>query len=153
MPRNLLSRSLLGGIALTLLLLAGCGGKKTVPLKGKLVLPQGFTVAQNDSVQIVFVPEGAAPGPGNPQPVAVYNPSDSTFVVTAGKASGVPPGRYKIAVQITGYPGGADAQRAKVLEGINGAYDQKASKMTYEVAPEGEQSITIDLGQGTVTKG
>jgi len=154
MPRNLLSRSLLGGLALTVLLLAGCGGKKTVSLKGKLVLPQGLTVGPNDSVEIAFVPEGAAPvGPGNPQPVATYNSADSSFVVATGKASGIPPGKYKIAVRISGYPGSDTPERAKALEGLNARFDPKTTTLAYEVAPEGEQTITIDLSKGTVTKG
>jgi len=154
MPRKLLSRSLLGGLVLTALLLTGCGGTKTVPVKGKLVLPQGLTVGQNDTVQIVFVPEDTSSGKAPPQPVAEFNPSDSTFTASLPKKSGIPPGKYKITVQISGYPGpGENAKRKEYLETLNEKFSPKTTPLSCEVAPEGAQSFTIDLNQGTVSKG
>jgi len=155
MPRKLLSRSLLGGLVLTALLLTGCGGIKTVPVKGKLVLPQGLTVGQNDTVQIVFVlDEAPSSGKAAPQPVAEYNPSDSTFTASLPKKSGIPPGKYKVTVQISGYPNQQEnPKRKEYIETLNEKFSPKNTTLSCEVAPEGAQSFTIDLGQGTVSKG
>jgi hypothetical protein len=155
MPRKLLSRSLLGGSVLTVLLLAGCGGgMKTVPVKGKLVLPQGLTVGQNDTVQIVFLPEMTTTGTAAAQPVAEYNPSDATFTVNLPKKNGIPPGKYKITVQISGYPSLTEnPKRKEYLESLNEKFSAKTTNLMCEVAPDGAQSFTVDMNQGTVSKG
>jgi hypothetical protein len=156
MPRRLLSRSLLGGLVLTALLLAGCGSSlKTVPVKGKLVLPQGLNLGPSDTVQVTFVPvETPASGKAAPQPVAEVNPSDFTFTPTLPKASGIPPGKYKVTVSINGYPTGTpNAKRQEYLDNLNEAFNAKNTKLTCDVAPEGSQSFTVDMNQGTVSKG
>jgi hypothetical protein len=149
MLRTCRPRLLLVVTALCLLPLAGCG-TKGYTVTGKVVLPANVKMAADDSVTILFAPED----PKGTSAPAEFTPSDNTFVAKGPEGKGLPPGKYKVSVQITPYPGKPEsAQRATQLSGINSAYDLANTKMTYEVTKDSSQSITIDLTKGTVTKG
>jgi hypothetical protein len=142
-------RLLLPVLAFGVLALSGCG-TSGVPVKGKLVLPSGYTLQETDSVQVNFQPDS---GKGKAA-TATVNAKDGTFdLVSGGAAKGVAPGKYKVIVQITPYAGMTDSiKRASAFESLNRKYDQAASTLTYEVTAGAPQEITIDLAKGAVTK-
>jgi hypothetical protein len=126
--------------------IAGCGSKKGSVVNGKVVLPAGAHLDKDDSGTITFVPEKADKS-GKGGGAGPINPSDLTFF-----ARDIAPGKYKIKVNLSAYPGKENEKRAKVLEGINQHFDDANTKLTYEVTADAQQSITIDLAHGTVSK-
>jgi len=132
-----------------LLASSGCGGKKTVNVTGKLVLPNNVKLEKTDAVQITFVPED----PKNLAGIAKLTPPDLAFVVKNSTGKGVSTGKYKIAVKITPYAGMPESEkRALSFEPINKFFAVSKSKLSYEVTQDAEQAVTVDLIKGTVTK-
>jgi len=152
MLQHLLSsrRISLSALGLALLLaVTGCGGTAPVPVKGKLVLPQGYNLVETDNVQITFQPEDETGRGGT----AEVNAKDGTFVANSASRKGVIPGKYKIAVKITPYPGMKESkERQPAFDTLNKSFDVAKSKLSCEIAPGAEQTLTIDLGKGAVTK-
>ena len=141
--------SLLTSVAICLLALSGCGGKKPVTVKGKLVLPSTMKLAETDIVQISFVPQEEKGLAGSAKPSL----TDLSFVVKDTNGKGVVPGKYKVTVKFDAYAGMKDGQkRADAMKPINDSYGLLKSKLTYEVTLDEEQNITVDLIKGTVTK-
>lgn len=137
--------------AFCLLLLAGCGGgKKSVEVKGKLVLPPTLKLADTDLVKIALVPEELSSMASGAQ---VSN-SDLTFSTREGKKQGgTAPGKYKVTIQMGAYRGSAGSQeRDVVFTKFNKFYDATKTPLKVEIGEELEQSITIDLVKNTVTK-
>ena len=143
--RNLLLRSsAVVCLSFSVFILAGCTQSGTT-LSGKLVPPPGAKLAENDSVTIMFHPEDDA---NKKHVLGVYNAADNTFL-----AKDIPPGKYKVAVQIQPYQGSPDSEkRAKSLDVYNAKYNRENTKITYEVANDPKQSVSIDLEKGTATK-
>ncbi len=143
--------SLLSALAaVCLLAVPGCEGPRET-IKGTVVFPPGAEPAQGDAVSIGFVPDvkGAPAGSGT------FSAADRSFVVKdADGHNGLPPGKYKIIVQAAPYSSGPDAdQRRAVWNDMNKRYNTDNSKLNYEVTTAPTQTITIDLVNGTVTKG
>ncbi len=86
---------------LALLVLSGCGSGKLMP-KGRL-LKDGKPIVLKDeeeSMQIFFDP---IPAEGQQHPgdmfAARYNREDGTFTVVGKDGTGMPPGKYRIAIE------------------------------------------------------
>ena len=141
MFRSLSRASLL---ATVVLFAAGCGSSepKPVELQGKLVLPAKLKLLESDSINITFSPDGGGKGSGS----ATMTGKESSFTAQ------VPPGKYKVSVNIQGYPGekGSEAHNREISQSV-GMYDPSSSSLRYEVT-DGSQAITIDLAKGTVSK-
>lgn len=139
----------LPALILSFLVSAGCGGgsKKGPVLKGTLVLPANVKLSENDSASVNFAPstEGAK------QFSAVVNPTDLTFEASGAAGQAIVPGDYKITIMLQPYTPGESPQK-KACDAINTRYDDGNSNLTYKVTDAPEQSITIDLSKGTVTK-
>jgi hypothetical protein len=127
--------------------LAGCRGGSTV--SGTITFPKNVQPTDSEPVQIGFVPEVK----GQKGSVALFSRADNTFV-----CRDLPPGKYKISVNITTGPVGkvdkksdAPKHHADVTQ-LNKTFDPGTTKLTYEVTSEGSQSIAIDLEKKTVTK-
>ena len=93
-------------LCLGLFALSGCGGR-TVSVKGNLVVPPNVTLQDSDPVSISFQPADSKEGGGGN---GVYTHADKSFVVKSADGKGLPPGKYKIAVRITPYPGSPDSE-------------------------------------------
>ncbi len=131
---------------------AGCGGPgKGTPLSGKVVLPKDLKLQKEDSVSITFVPDG---GDTTRAATAKLNAEDMTFTANTSETTGVLPGKYKITVSITPYPGtsGSETRVRQFNDGINKQFNDAQTKLSYEVTAGGPNTITIDLAKGTVTK-
>ena len=123
---------------------AGCG-KSAVTVTGKLVPPPGVKLVETDAVTVQFAPED---GKG-PSVFAQVTPADGTFVTKE-----ILPGKYKVAVQIQAYQGMPESEkRGAAFEPVNKTFSEQTTKATYEVTSDPQQSITIDLAKGSVTKG
>jgi hypothetical protein len=145
-----LSRSLLALFGLVLLLSTGCGPGKGAPVSGKVILGPAFKVADEDSVEVSFIPDDPKVKRGA---TAIAKPPGLTFTANTTETTGVLPGKYKIAVKVTPYMGSPGSGDRKQLfdDKINKQFGALDTKMTYEVTA-GTQSVTIDLTKGTVTK-
>jgi hypothetical protein len=150
MLRSLLSRSLLALFGVVLLVSTGCGPSKGSPVTGKVVLPAAFKLADEDQVEVSFLPDDPKVKRGA---TAMAKPPGLTFTANTSETTGVLPGKYKIAVKVTPYMGspGSQERKQKFDDAINKHYESYNTKLTYEVTA-GAQSITIDLTKGTVTK-
>jgi hypothetical protein len=142
-PLRRLSFSVLGTC---LLLLAGCGGTRTVNVSGKLNLPDNLKLVSDDAVNVILVPVDSG-AKANNYTAKVEN--DHTFICRS-----VVPGKYKVTANFEAYPGKpGSAQRNENFKILNKTFDKNNSPLTYEVSGDAEQSITIDLTSKTVTKG
>jgi hypothetical protein len=142
---NLLPRLPVALVLAGLFAAAGCGGgaaPRTV--SGKLILPPGVKLAQSDMLSVTFVPEAK----DGKTAVADVSP-DHTFTTRQ-----VMPGKYKITVAAQAYPGEKGfEQRTAAFENFNKQFEPGTTKLSYEVTQDPNQSITVDLAKGTVTKG
>jgi hypothetical protein len=145
MPQYLSRRPLVCAGCLGLLVLAGCsGGASPVHVTGKLVLPSGLKVLENDAVQVAFVPEDGGGKTGN----AKVNNSDLTF-----ESKNTVPGKYKVTLKITPSPGTKDSElRKQTFQQINTTFDVNRTKMTADVSADAEQTLTLDFVKGTAGK-
>ena len=131
-----------------MLALCGCGGR-TVSVKGTLVPPADVQLQDSDSVAINLQPVDAKDASGG---MAVYNAADKSFVIKSADGQGIAPGKYKVPVRITPYPGSADSEkRAAAFDDLNNKY-ASGDKLSYEVTGDANQDIVIDLAKGTIAK-
>jgi hypothetical protein len=137
-----------------LLSLTGCSPPKGTLVSGTLILPKGASFEKDDSVEITFRPEGDAKSAIG-SAIATEKSSSVTFTAkTAGIATGVLPGKYKIGVKITPYLGMPNSRDRKRIfdEGLNKKYEVSKSPLTCEVTGDSQNEFTIDLDKGTVKK-
>jgi len=126
----------------------GCGSAPKGPtLKGTVVLPPNVKLEENDSASVVFVPDGTE----GELFAASINPSDLSFSTKGSPGKGIVPGKYKVTVNLQPYVPGESKQK-QIFDTINTRYDTANSRLMYQVTSEPEQSITIDLNKGTVTR-
>ncbi|MFO0925670.1 MAG: hypothetical protein U0736_01360 [Gemmataceae bacterium] len=150
MQRKLVRFVLASAVFLITLVGCGAGSKKTVKLKGKVVLPANAHLETNDTIYLNFIPQG---GEKMAAATADVKVPELTFAVNSAAMTGVIPGQYKIAVQIQPYPGTERDPKKAGIPALNQALTAETTKLTYEIpATPAEQSMTIDLTKGTVTK-
>ena len=135
-------------LAVCLLALAGCSGKKGATVKGTLVPPPNVQLAGSDVVQMLF----AAQDPGGQNSPVSFPSGPQSFVANGPVREGVLPGKYKITVAIQSYGVAPDPKHAAALAALSARYDDAHTKLMYEVTRDSVQTITVDLGQGTVTR-
>jgi hypothetical protein len=120
---------------------AGCGSK-TVKVKGSLLANgKPYTVTDKEEVMIIFFPVDL----NSEEAVAAaadLNRADGTFVVRGPTNTGIPPGKYRIAVTSSWY--GKDGDRFRNF------YSPDNSPLVCEVTGKSGQEITIDLARKTV---
>lgn len=128
------------------LALAGCGGPTGSNVSVTVVSPK-MKLEETDNIAVTFTPDGS----GEPA-TATGSFKELPLVASRSNKPGVIPGKYKLTVVITPYAGMAKADRVQYIKDFNKGFDASASKLTYEVTADPNQSITIDLGANTVTK-
>jgi hypothetical protein len=144
MHAHSLRASVIVPILFALVFAAGCS-ERTATVTGKLVLPASAKLIDSDSVTVSFLPLTA----DKKAPITIYTPGDKSFT-----AKEVQPGKYKVSVTVSPYPGEKDTpKRTPLFDNINKTYQGTSSKLEYEVtADPAQQAITVDLDKGTVTK-
>jgi hypothetical protein len=118
------------------LLTLGCGAEdKLLPLKGR-ILKEGskFEPAPLEIKQIIFVPVLTNGEPIRDQYYANFNDVDSTFVVAGKTGKGLPPGRYRVSLELMKdrkdqYHGKCDAVRSPYVFEI----DQKTKEVVIDL--------------------
>jgi len=117
-----------------MILATGCGGSGKLQTKGRVLKGgQPFTVPEGEYVRLIFVPVVES---GNPHDtyVAEYNRQDGSFKVAGKDLQGMPPGKYRIAVEHL-------RKRADVLKG---AFSEASTPFICEVNNSRDE-VTIDL--------
>ena len=141
-----IAASMFGVIVLT-----GCGDGVSRSAVKVTVTSSKVKLEDTDSISVGFVADGA----GGENALASGNPHKQPLTARpqASEGTGVKPGKYKVTVQVTPYPGLSQAEHQQELQQISSQYDPTNSKLMYEVVGGKEQSVTIDLDAGTVTGG
>ena len=85
---------------LFMFIFAACGGEGRLNVMGK-VLKGGapLTVSEDEYVRVTFFPVTADGGPPKNTYAASYDGKSGTFRATGADGQGIPPGKYRIAVE------------------------------------------------------
>jgi hypothetical protein len=130
------------------LFLAGCGGVKGVKVEGKLLNNgQAYVPPAGVKVNLSFL--STDPKGGASAHAAVINPGDGSFVVSGPKDAGMPPGKYKINLNLTSEA--TDPASLEKATWANAALAQIHGKEC-DIPAGGKATITIDIGKGTVSQ-
>jgi Dockerin type I domain len=79
---------------------AGCGGSGKLQTKGRLLKDGAPLVpAQDEIVRILFVPLPEGGARVTDFYVATFNRNDGTFQAVGNDGKGMPPGKYRIAIE------------------------------------------------------
>ena len=131
-------RSILKSAFWLALIVLSCGcssDDKLLPLKGRIVKGGStFEPGPLEIMQVIFVPV-----PSNGEPVrdhyyANFNDTNSTFVVAGKTGKGLPPGRYRVSLELMKdrkdqYHGKCDAVRSPFVFDI----DEKTKEVVVDV--------------------
>src|SRR5262249_45096027 len=121
----------LAGIAL---LLAGCG-KPMLKTKGRVVKGGApFLPGQGEFVRVTFVPVVEGSRPARDFFVAEVDPSTSNFHVSGKDGRGMPPGKYRVAIEL-------DHKRSDLLKG---KFDAEKSPFVFDIDSRTKE-IVVDL--------
>jgi hypothetical protein len=124
---------------LILLFLAGCG-RGRINAKGRLFMDgKQFHPGENEFVRLVFVSadEGKVKKEGEEASfIAAFNSEDGTFQVTGAQGDGLPPGKYRVCVEVM--------KLKKDL--LNGQFNAQNSPFVCTVAT-GKEDLTFDLAK------
>lgn len=125
-------RLLLSVAALVGLLATGCGSNMVKPGGRLLKKGEPYVPGEGEIVHLNFFPDEEKPeNPGFP---ATVNRADGTFQVLGTEGKGMPPGKYRAAIQIV-------KNRKDILRG---AYGRTNSPFAVEVS-SARSAIQIDL--------
>src|SRR5579871_856476 len=97
---------------------SGCSDGR-LKTKGRLLMKgQPFVLKEGESVNVVFVPIPPDGKPPRDHYWAVYNPEDGTFWAAGKDKQGLPPGKYRVAVEY----------KKKKRDALGGKFDEKDRK-------------------------
>jgi hypothetical protein len=121
--------------ALLCLLVAGCGGNRKLQTRGRLVRGgQPLLPKEDESVRVTFVPMLPDGKPPSDHYFAEFNPADATFQSAGKDKKGMPPGKYRVAVEY----------KQKRRDVFGGKFDENRSPFVFDV-DSGTPEIMIDL--------
>jgi hypothetical protein len=119
------------------LLAVGCG-TNNIKAKGRVVKGgEPFRPGEGEALRIILAPFDAPTGTTYDSYAAEFNPEDGTFLVKGKDGKGLPPGKYRIGVELI----------KKKEDQFKGRFTGKSSPFTCEVTSAGSEVI-VDLGQG-----
>jgi hypothetical protein len=122
-------------VGVCLLLLSGCGGDGRLTTRGRIVKGGApFTVPEQERVRVTFFPVTADGRPPLNTYIAVYNRADGSFRASGPDGKGVPPGKYRIAVE----------HERKRKDLFKGAYDGDRSPFVFDI-DSGTKDLVLDL--------
>ena len=118
----------------------GCSGKQPVMLKakGKVVKGGSPFIPDDEDVglQLAFVPISADGTPPRNWYVAEVNQKTGEFTTTGGHNLGMPPGKYRVAVEL----------KKDRKDTLSGKFDALHSPFEFEVSEKPEEMV-IDLDE------
>jgi hypothetical protein len=114
---------------------AGCSqGDGRLNVTGKIVKGgAAFTVPEDEYVRVTFFPITAGGPPKNTY-AASYNRNDGTFRAIGGDGKGIPPGKYKVAIE----------HEKNKRDQFKGAYDGDRSPFEFDIDRK-TKPLVIDL--------
>jgi hypothetical protein len=119
-----------------LVLSVGCGqsdGK--LKISGKVTKAgTPFTVPDDEYVRVTFFPVTSDGGPPKNTYAANYNGNDASFQAIGGDGHGIPPGKYRVAVE----------HEKKGGDAFKGKYDGDRSPFEFEI-DQTTKPLVIDL--------
>jgi hypothetical protein len=119
----------------SVLVLSGCSGDGKLQPRGKILKGGSpFTVPEEEYVRITFHPIPADGSRARHVYAAVYNHGDATFKVVGADGKGLPPGKYRVAIE--------HERNRKDL--FKGAYDADRSRWVFDLDSSSKE-IVIDL--------
>ncbi len=115
--------------------LSGCGGDGRLNVKGR-VLRNGAALktTEPDFVRVIFFPVTTDGRPPKNTYLAAYDGGDGTFEAIGPDGHGVPPGKYRVAVELS--------RKRKDL--LKGAFDGDHSPFVFDV-DAGTKELVLDL--------
>jgi len=116
--------------------MAGCGsGDGKLLIKGKVVKGgAALTVPEEEYVRVTFFPMTDDGGPPKNTYAASYNGSNGTFRAIGGDGKGIPPGKYRVAVE----------HEKKGGDAFKGRYDGDRSPFQFDI-DRTTKALVIDL--------
>jgi hypothetical protein len=121
---------------LCLLASTGCGGGDgRFNAQGRIVkggVP--FTVPEDDTVRVTFFPVTADGRPPANTYASAFNGADGTFRAVGRDGKGLPPGKYRIAIE----------HQSKRKERLRGDFDGDRSPFVFDIDSKSKE-ILIDL--------
>jgi hypothetical protein len=125
-----------GLLVLCAIALCGCSsGDRKLKAKGQIVkggVP--FTVPADEYVRVTFYPMPADGSPPRNSYVAEYDKNDGRFTVVGPDRLGLPPGKYRVAVE----------HERKRKDLFDGAFDADRSPFVVDVSSSNKEFV-IDL--------
>jgi hypothetical protein len=121
--------------ALCLIFVCGCNGNGRLNTRGRIVKGgTPFTVPEAEYVRVTFFPVTEDGKPPKNTYAATYNGAEGTFRAVGPDGKGIPPGKYRIAVE--------HERNRKDL--FRSAYDGDKSPFMFDIDASGKE-IIIDL--------
>jgi len=121
---------------LGLVVLSGCGSDGRLVVKGRIVKGGSpFTVPEGQYVRVTFFPITADGRPPLNTYAAAYNRADGAFRAVGPDGKGIPPGKYRIAVE---------HEVKRRTDSFQGAYDGDRSPFVFDIDSHTDE-IVIDL--------
>jgi hypothetical protein len=118
------------------LLAAGCGGDGKLRTRGRLVKGgQPLLPKEGETVRVTFVPILADGKPPADHYHAVFNRDDATFQSAGKDKKGMPPGKYRVAVEY---------KRQKRADMLGGMFDEDRSPFVFDIDARTPE-LVIDL--------
>ena len=117
-------------------LMTGCGDGM-LKTKGRVIKNGGpFTLKEDEDLGIFFYPLNSDGSLGTTVYPAFFNAEDSTFHVTGTDRKGMPPGKYRVALE--------HKVVSKKIDLFKGAFNMTNSPLVFDV-DSSTQEIVIDL--------
>ena len=117
------------------LMAIGCGGDKKLRTQGRLLKGgQPLVLKPDQKVRITFVPILPDGKPPADHYTALYDSEKGTFVAAGKDRNGMPPGKYRVAVELA----------TKKKDDLKGMYDEDRSPFVFDI-DSSTKEIEIDL--------
>jgi hypothetical protein len=117
------------------LLVPGCGGETKLQTKGRVVKAGQPLIPRGDeSVRVTFVPLLPDGNPPKDHYFAEFDPADATFTSAGKDLKGMPPGKYRVAVE----------HKKNRRDLFAGKFDENRSPFVFDVDANTKE-IVVDL--------
>ncbi len=124
-----------------LVAMTGCSGDGKLNIKGRVIKNgAALKLPEKEFVRVTFFPVTTNGRPPTNTYIAAYDPEDGTFEAVGPDGHGIPPGKYRIAIE-------HNRQKKDLLRG---AYDGDHSPFVFEVDANTKE-LVLDMDK-TPTK-
>jgi hypothetical protein len=122
-------------VAVLAMLVPGCGGEVKLQTKGRLLKAgQPVIPKEDESIRVTFVPILPDGKPPKDHYFAEFDPAAATFVSAGKDLKGMPPGKYRVAVE----------HKKNRRDALAGKFDENRSPFVFDIDANTNE-IVIDL--------